>query len=335
MSQRDIILLPGDGIGPSIVDATVQVLQHAGCEFRYRECLIGQTALDAGEELIPQETLDQIERVGIALKGPVTTPVGQGFTSVNVALRKHFDLYANVRPILSFKGARALYSDIDLLVIRENTEGMYSGEGQHLSADRSRAETLSVITRFESQRIINYAFALASRLQRRKVTVCHKANILKATQGLFLEVGRDIASQYPDIEHQEMIIDNTAMQLVMNPHQFDILVTTNLFGDIISDLCAGLCGGLGLAPGANIGDSKAIFEAVHGSAPDIAGQNLANPSAMILAACLMLDHLGMEASASRIRGALRSAIEAGDRLTRDLGGEASTTEFTQAVLQRL
>ena len=335
MSKREIVLLPGDGIGPSIVDAALHVLQRTGCEFRYHESLIGQTALDAGEELIPQETLAQIERTGIALKGPVTTPVGQGFTSVNVTLRKHFDLYANLRPILSFKGARALYSDIDLIIIRENTEGMYSGQGQHLSADRSRAETLSVITRFESQRVINYAFALARRLKRRKVTVCHKANILKATQGLFLEVGREIAGQYPDIEHQEMIIDNAAMQLVMNPHQFDVIVTTNLFGDIISDLCAGLGGGLGLAPGANIGDNKAIFEAVHGSAPDIAGQNIANPAAMILAACLMLDHLGMQESANRIRAALRGAIEAGDRVTRDLGGEGSTTEFTQAVLQRL
>lgn len=335
MSKREIILLPGDGIGPSITDATLKVLERIGCEFQYREAVIGQTALDAGKELIPQETLNLIERVGIALKGPVTTPIGHGFTSVNVTLRKHFDLYANIRPVLSFKGARALYTDIDLIIIRENTEGMYSGQGQHLSADGSRAENLSVITRFESQRIITYAFALARRLKRHKVTVCHKANILKATQGLFLATGREIAKQYPDIAHQELIIDNTAMQLVMNPHQFDIIVTTNLFGDIISDLCAGLTGGLGLAPGANIGDNKAIFEAVHGSAPDIAGQNIANPAAMMLAACLMLDHLGMGEPAQRIRAAIRGAIEAGDRITRDLGGEGSTTDFTQAVLQRL
>ncbi|HET8701665.1 MAG TPA: isocitrate dehydrogenase [Nitrococcus sp.] len=335
MDKREIVLLPGDGIGPSITEATLEVLQHAGCEFQYHHALIGQTALDAGKELIPQETLDLIERTGIALKGPVTTPIGRGFTSVNVTLRKHFDLYANVRPVLSFKGAHALYADIDLIIIRENTEGMYSGQGQYLSADGSRAENLSVITRFESQRVITYAFALAQRLGRHKVTVCHKANILKATQGLFLEVGREVAKHYPDIAHQELIIDNTAMQLVMNPHQFDVIVTTNLFGDIISDLCAGLAGGLGLAPGANIGDSKAIFEAVHGSAPDIAGQNIANPAAMMLAACLMLDHLGMHEPAERIRTAIRSTIEAGDRTTRDLGGEGGTTDFAKAILERL
>ena len=335
MGKREITLLPGDGIGPSITDSTLAVLEKIGCGLQYREALIGQAALDAGKELIPQETLDLIERTGVALKGPVTTPIGRGVTSVNVALRKHFDLYANVRPVLSFKGARALYTDIDLIIIRENTEGMYSGQGQHLSADGSRAENLSVITRLESQRVITYAFTLARRLKRHQVTVCHKANILKATQGLFLAVGREIAKQYPDIAHQELIIDNAAMQLVMNPHQFDIIVTTNLFGDILSDLCAGLAGGLGLAPGANIGANKAIFEAVHGSAPDIAGQNIANPTAMMLAACLMLDHLGMDEPAERIRAAVRGAIEAGDRLTRDLVGKGGTTDFTQAVLERL
>ncbi|MDN5870979.1 MAG: isocitrate dehydrogenase [Nitrococcus sp.] len=335
MSAREITLLPGDGIGPSVSDATLEVLQRAGCDFQYQKASIGQTALDAGKELIPQETFDLIERTGVALKGPVTTPIARGFTSVNVTLRKHFDLYANVRPVLSFKGARALYTGLDLIIIRENTEGMYSGQGQHRSADDSRAENLSVITRFESERIIRYAFALARRLNRRKVTVCHKANILKATQGLFLDVGREVAEHYPDIAHQELIIDNAAMQLVMNPHQFDIIVTTNLFGDILSDLCAGLGGGLGLAPGANIGDNKAIFEAVHGSAPDIAGQNIANPTAMMLAACLMLDHLGMCEPAERIRAAIGGAIETGDRITRDLGGEGGTTDFTDAVLERL
>lgn len=335
MSAREITLLPGDGIGPSITDATLEVLKQAGCALQYHEATIGQTALDAGQALIPQETLDRIEHTGIALKGPVTTPIGRGFTSVNVTLRKHFDLYANVRPVLSFKGAQALYADIDLITIRENTEGMYSGQGQYLSADGSRAENLSVITRFESERINTYAFELARRLNRRKVTVCHKANILKSTQGLFLDVGREIATRYPDITHEELIIDNAAMQLVMDPYQFDIIVTTNLFGDIISDLCAGLGGGLGLAPGANIGENKAIFEAVHGSAPDIAGQNLANPTAMMLAACLMLDHLDMSEPAKRIRAAIRGAVEAGDRITQDLGGGGSTTDFTEAVVERL
>lgn len=335
MNQREITLLPGDGIGPSIIESTLQVLERAGCDFRFQHALIGQSALDAGRELIPRETLELIERTGIVLKGPVSTPIGQGFTSVNVTLRKYFDLYANVRPVLSFKGARALYTDIDLITIRENTEGMYAGERQYLSEDGSRAETLSVITRRESERIVTFAFELTRRLNRKKVTLCHKANILKSTQGLFLETGREVAKKYPDITHQELIIDNAAMQLVMNPRQFDVIVTTNLFGDIISDLCAGLIGGLGLAPGANIGDHRAIFEAVHGSAPDLAGRNIANPTAMMLAACMMLDHLGMEKPGKQIRHAIASAIEAGDRITRDIGGESGTTDFTAAVLERL
>lgn len=335
MSEREITVLRGDGIGPSIVDATLEILEAAGARFRYRFADIGESALDQGKDLIPQQTLDDIDETGIALKGPVTTPVGEGFSSVNVALRKHFRLYANVRPVLSFPGTRSRYEDVDIITVRENTEGLYSGEGQRLSDDGSRAEALSVITRDESERIIRFAFELARERGRRKVTIAHKANIMKSTQGLFLRVGREIENEYPDIEHNELIIDNCCMQLVMDPHQFDVIVTTNLFGDIISDLCAGLIGGLGLAPGANIGDDRAIFEAVHGSAPDIAGKNIANPTSMILASALMLEHLDMQDKADAIRAAVREAIASGDRTTPDLGGDGGTTDFAEAVVERL
>ena len=335
MGEREITVLRGDGIGPSIVDATLEILEAAGARFQYRYADIGQSALDQDKDLIPQETLDNIAETGVALKGPVTTPVGEGFSSVNVALRKHFELYANVRPVLSFPGTRSRYEDIDIITVRENTEGLYSGEGQTVSDDGNRAEALSVITRKESERVIRFAFELARRRGRRKVTIAHKANIMKSTQGLFLKVGREIEEQYPDIDHNELIIDNCCMQLVMDPHQFDIIVTTNLFGDIVSDLCAGLVGGLGMAPGANIGDGRAIFEAVHGSAPDIAGKNIANPTSMILAAAMMLDHLDMDDMADRIRDAVRDVIASGDRTTKDLGGSGGTTDFADAVVERL
>ncbi len=335
MSEREITVLRGDGIGPSIVDATLEILEAAGARFRYRYADIGQSALDQDKDLIPQDTLDDISETGIALKGPVTTPVGEGFSSVNVALRKHFQLYANVRPVLSFPGTRSRYDDIDIITVRENTEGLYSGEGQTVSDDGSRAEALSVITREESERVIRFAFEMARERGRRKVTIAHKANIMKSTQGLFLKVGREIEEEFPDIEHNELIIDNCCMQLVMDPHQFDVIVTTNLFGDIISDLCAGLVGGLGMAPGANIGDDHAIFEAVHGSAPDIAGKNIANPTSMILASAMMLDHLNMEEPAGRIRDAVRDVIASGDRTTKDLGGSGGTTDFAEAVMDRL
>ena len=335
MGEREITVLRGDGIGPSIVDATLEILEAAGARFRYRYADIGQSALDQDKDLIPQQTLDDIAETGVALKGPVTTPVGEGFSSVNVALRKHFELYANVRPVLSFPGTRSRYEDIDIITVRENTEGLYSGEGQTVSDDGNRAEALSVITRKESERVIRFAFDLARQRGRRKVTIAHKANIMKSTQGLFLKVGREIEEEYPDIDHNELIIDNCCMQLVMDPHQFDIIVTTNLFGDIVSDLCAGLVGGLGMAPGANIGDGRAIFEAVHGSAPDIAGKNIANPTSMILAAAMMLDHLDMADMGGRIRDAVREVIASGDRTTQDLGGSGGTTDFADAVMERL
>ncbi|MBL8012842.1 MAG: NAD-dependent isocitrate dehydrogenase, partial [Candidatus Omnitrophica bacterium] len=271
----------------------------------------------------------------IALKGPITTPIGEGFSSINVALRKTFDLFSNVRPALSFAGTKSRYENIDIITVRENTEGMYSGQGQTITQDGEHAEAVSVITHKGAERIVRFAFDLAQKNNRKKITVVHKANILKSTSGLFLKTAREVAKEFENISCQEMIVDNCAMQLVMNPHQFDVIVTTNLFGDIISDLCAGLVGGLGLAPAANIGDDAAIFEAVHGSAPDIAGKNIANPAALMLASAMMLDHLRMTPRANRLRQALRDTIAARDRVTKDLGGSATTDDFTQAVIEKL
>ncbi|MGN4990736.1 isocitrate dehydrogenase [Aeromonas sp. 97A] len=335
MSKRKITVIPGDGIGPSIIESAIQILTHAGCDFEYEYADAGLVALEKHGELLPQATLDLIEKNKVSLKGPLTTPVGGGFTSINVSLRKKFNLYANVRPVISFKGTRSRYDNIDIITVRENTEGMYSGAGQKRSDDNKSAEAMSIITREGAERIVKFAFELARQEGRKKVTIIHKANILKSTSGLFLEVARDIASHYPDIQSEEMIVDAACMNLVMYPERFDVMVTTNLFGDILSDLCAGLVGGLGMAPGANIGDGAAIFEAVHGSAPDIAGKNIANPTSVILASIQMLEYLGMQDKAERIREAVRATVESGDRVTRDLGGTASTSEFTQAIIDRL
>ncbi|GLS82963.1 isocitrate dehydrogenase [Paraferrimonas haliotis] len=335
MGTRKITVIPGDGIGPSIIDSALQILDKVGCDFEYEFADAGLTALEKHGELLPQNTLDLIEKNQVTLKGPLTTPVGGGFTSINVTLRKRFNLYANVRPVLSFAGTQARYENIDIITIRENTEGMYSGVGQKVSEDGSAAEAMSVITREGAERIVTFAYELARKEGRKKVTAVHKANIMKSTSGLFLEVAREIAKRYPDIESDEMIVDATCMKLVMNPEQFDVIVTTNLFGDILSDLCAGLVGGLGMAPGANIGKEAAIFEAVHGSAPDIAGKNLANPTSVILASIQMLEYLGMSDKAEAIRSAIQQVIAEGDRTTRDLGGSHGTTDFTQAVLERL
>ncbi|MGN4977291.1 isocitrate dehydrogenase [Aeromonas allosaccharophila] len=335
MSKRKITVIPGDGIGPSIIESAIQILTHAGCDFEYEYADAGLVALEKHGELLPQATLDLIEKNKVSLKGPLTTPVGGGFTSINVSLRKKFNLYANVRPVISFKGTRSRYDNIDIITVRENTEGMYSGAGQKRSDDNKSAEAMSIITREGAERIVKFAFELARQEGRKKVTIIHKANILKSTSGLFLEVAREIASHYPDIQSEEMIVDAACMNLVMYPERFDVMVTTNLFGDILSDLCAGLVGGLGMAPGANIGDGAAIFEAVHGSAPDIAGKNIANPTSVILASIQMLEYLGMQDKAERIRKAVRATIESGDRVTRDLGGTASTSEFTQAIIDRL
>jgi len=330
-----VTVLTGDGIGPEIVSATIKVLEVLDCGLEFDYAIAGGEALKQGLDLVPEETLEKIAQHPVALKGPITTPIGRGFSSVNVSLRQHFDLFANVRPALSIPGATMRYSDIDILVVRENMEGLYSGVGHTRSEDGERAELRSVVTRRGSTRVIHHAFKLAEQMHRRKVTVVHKANIMKSTSGLFLEVARDVAKDFPAIEFEEMIVDNCAMQLVMNPHRFDVIVTTNLFGDILSDLCAGLVGGLGLAPGANIGDERGIFEAVHGSAPDIAGQNIANPTALLLASAMMLDYLDLNETSNRIRAAVRQVIGEGKTLTPDLGGSASTDAYTEALISKL
>ncbi|ALP39640.1 isocitrate dehydrogenase [Aeromonas schubertii] len=335
MSKTRITVIPGDGIGPNIIDSAIQILQKAGCDFDYDYADAGLTALEKHGELLPQATLDLIDQNKVTLKGPLTTPVGGGFTSINVSLRKKFNLYANVRPVISFKGTKSRYENIDIITVRENTEGMYSGAGQRRSDDNNSAEAMSIVTREGAERIVEFAFDLAKKEGRQKVTVVHKANILKSTSGLFLEVARQVAARHPEIQCEEMIVDAACMNLVMYPERFDVIVTTNLFGDILSDLCAGLVGGLGMAPGANIGSGAAIFEAVHGSAPDIAGKNIANPTSVILASVQMLEYLGMQEKAERILAAVRSTIEAGQCVTRDLGGSATTDQFTQAVMAKL
>ncbi|MDZ4258894.1 MAG: isocitrate/isopropylmalate family dehydrogenase [Gemmatimonadales bacterium] len=335
---HDITLIPGDGIGPEITDATVQVLEATGLDFVWDRQLGGMTAVAATGEPLPEETLASIRRTRLALKGPLTTPVGGGFRSVNVALRKEFALYANVRPARTIiPGGR--FDHVDIVLVRENLEGLYIGQERWVEVDgdpHGQAESVAVVTRVGAERVIRYAFEYAVRHRRKKVTLVHKANILKFTTGLFLEIGREIAAEYADrVAFDDMIVDNCAMQLVLRPEQFDVMVTTNLFGDILSDEISGLVGGLGLAPGGNIGSEAAIFEAVHGSAPDIAGQGVANPSALMLAAALMLEHLGEDALGSRVRRAIIATIVADEVRTRDLGGTASTQEFGDAVARRV
>ena len=331
-----ITVIRGDGIGPEIMAATLHVLDQMSLGLQYEEADAGLVALEKHGDLLPKATLDSISKNKIALKSPLTTPVGEGFSSINVQLRRHFDLYANVRPAKSFPNTKSRFpSGVDLITVRENTEGAYSGEGQQVSEDGETATLIQKVTHKGSERIVRYAFDLARKTGRKKVTVVHKANILKSTSGLFLKTAREVAAQYPDIECNEMIVDNTCMQLVLEPAQFDVIVTTNLFGDIISDLCAGLVGGLGLAPGANIGETGAIFEAVHGSAPDIAGKGIANPCALLLAAGQMLDHLGLPADAARLRKAIVTTLEARDNLTPDLGGEGTTMSFAEAIASRV
>ena len=333
---QTITVIRGDGIGPEIMDAALSVLDTMNTGLQYEEADAGLVALEKHGELLPQATLDSIRRNRIALKSPLTTPVGEGFSSINVELRKRFDLYANVRPAKSFPNTKSRFpTGVDLIIVRENTEGAYIGEGQSLSEDGETAMLTQKVTRRGSERIARYAFELARKTGRKQVTVVHKANILKSTSGLFLRTARVVAAEYPDILCNEMIVDNTCMQLVMRPEQFDIIVTTNLFGDIISDLCAGLVGGLGLAPGANIGTEAAIFEAVHGSAPDIAGKGVANPCALLLAIGQMLDHIGQPENAARLRNAIIATLEARDSMTPDLGGTGTTTSFAKAIASRL
>lgn len=333
-----VTLIPGDGIGPDITQATVRVLEAAGAELEWDEQLAGAAGVVRYNDPMPDCTLDSIKRTRLALKGPLETPIGAGYRSVNVALRKTFDLYANVRPARDLvPGGR--YDGVDIVLIRENTEGLYAGIEHYIQIGddpKAAAESIALITRFGSERVLRYAFEYAIRHGRKKVTLVHKANILKFSQGLFREVGQLVAREYAGrVEYDERIIDAMAMQLVMRPEAFDVVVTTNMFGDILSDLISGLVGGLGLAPGANIGDTAAIFEAVHGTAPDIAGKGVANPAALLLAACLMLDHLAQVERAQRIRTALEATVREGKVVTRDLGGTATTAEFTDAIIARL
>ncbi len=335
MSKRRITVIKGDGIGPSITDATLKVLDALNCDFEYDFAQVGISCLVEGKPLIPEEVLDLIRKNKVTLKGPLTTPIGEGFTSINVTLRKTFELFANVRPAISFPGTKSRYDNIDIITVRENMQGMYSGKGQIVTDDGKLAQAMSIYSKDDCLRIIDFAYNIAKKNNRKKITIIHKANILKTTSGLFLQTGREIAKKYPEIETNEMIVDNACMQLVMNPHQFDVIVTTNLFGDIISDLCAGLVGGLGMAPGANIGKETAIFEAVHGSAPDIAHKNIANPTALFLAAAIMLDYLDMADKAKKIRDAIREVTTKKDRVTIDLGGNGSTDEYTSSIIERL
>lgn len=332
-----VTLIPGDGIGPSIADATRKAIEATGVQIDWDVQEAGVAAIEKFKDPLPQQTFDSIVRTKLALKGPLTTPVGTGFRSVNVALRKEFDLYINLRPAKSMEGIKTPFHNIDLIVFRENTEEFYAGIEHYIDSRKSAAETIGVVTRAGCERIARAAFEYARKHKRNKVTIVHKANIMKFTGGLFLDVSRKIASEYPEIQCNDRIVDNMAMQLVMNPHQFDIIVTTNLFGDILSDLCSGLVGGLGMAPGANIGYEAAIFEAVHGSAPDIAGKNLANPSAMILAGAMMLDHIGEATAAEKIRNAVAFVVKEGKTLTKDLSPNkfVGTTEFTEAVLTNI
>jgi isocitrate dehydrogenase (NAD+) len=333
-----VTLIPGDGIGPDITQAVVRVIEATGADIQWNRRDAGVSAIEKHTTPIPQETLDSIRTNRVALKGPLTTPVGVGFRSINVALRKEFDLYSNVRPAYTIvRGGR--YEGVDIVLIRENTEGLYSGVEHYVGIGgdpRAAAESVMLVTRFGVERILRYAFEYALKNGRKKVTLAHKANILKYTQGLFLDVGREMAKEYEGrVEFEDRIIDAAAMMLVMDPDKFDVIVCENMFGDILSDLIAGLVGGLGMAPGANIGKDAAIFEAVHGSAPDIAGKGIANPLALLLAAAMMLDHLDMRDEAARIRKALVATVVEGDSLTPDLGGTGTTDSLADAIIKRL
>lgn len=332
MSHK-VTLIPGDGIGPEVTKATVRILEATGVKFEWESFAVGAEAYEKLGEYIPKELTESIERTRVALKGPVTTPVGGGFASINVALRKQFDLYANFRPIRNLPHIPTRYPDVDLIIVRENTESLYSGLEHEVVP--GVVESLKIITEKASTRIAKFAFAYARKNQRKKIHAIHKANIMKLSDGLFLRCCRTIAKDYPEITYGEHIVDNTCMQLVMNPYQYDMLLMENLYGDILSDLCAGLVGGLGLVPGANFGHDCAIFEAVHGSAPDIAGKNCANPTAVLRSALLMLGHIGEHQAADKITTALDDVYNDGNKLTRDVGGTAGTSEFADAVIQAM
>ncbi len=331
--MQTITLIPGDGTGPELISAAREVLEAAGADIKWEIMDAGQTAFEKGMKVLPDEVLESIRRNKVALKGPLTTPVGTGFRSVNVALRKALDLYVNLRPVKTYKGVPSRYDNIDLIVVRENTEDLYAGIEHMVGEDA--AESIKIITRKGSQRIVRFAFEHARREKRKKVTAVHKANIMKCTDGLFLDVAREVAAEYPDIEFEDRIVDNMCMQLVSKPQLYDVMVLPNLYGDIISDLCAGLVGGLGIAPGANIGEGVAIFEPVHGSAPKYAGQNKVNPTATILSAVLMLKYLGQTETAIKIEKALAGVIAERKEVTYDLGGEATTSQMAAAVMRKM
>ena len=332
-----ITLIPGDGIGPEISRAATRVIEAAGVKIEWEIHEAGFNAIEKHKDPLPQTVIDSIARNKVALKGPLTTPVGTGFRSVNVALRKEFDLYSNLRPAKSMEGIKSRHENVDLIIVRENTEEFYSGIEHYVDAVKSAAETIGIVTRTGSERIIRYAFDYARKHNRKKVTVVHKANILKYTSGLFLDVAKSMAKEYPEIEMNDKIVDNMAMQMVINPNQFEVIVTTNLFGDILSDLASGLVGGLGVAPGANIGYHNAIFEAVHGSAPDIAGKNVANPCAIILASAMMLDYIGEPDAARQIEKAVAHVIKEGKKVTKDLNATnfVTTDQMADAIIENL
>jgi isocitrate dehydrogenase (NAD+) len=333
MAKHTVTLIPGDGIGPEIIAATVRIIEATGVDIEWETQIIGAYALEKFGVTIPEATIESIKKNKVALKGPLTTPVGKGFTSVNVGLRKALDLYANVRPIKALPNVPSRYPELDLVIVRENTESLYAGL-EHVVVP-GVVESLKIITEKASTRIARYAFEFAKSHGRRKVTAMHKANIMKLSDGLFLECFYNVAKNFPEIEADDKIIDNACMQLVMRPEQFDVMVLENLYGDIVSDLCAGLIGGLGLAPGANIGEQGAVFEAVHGSAPDIAGQGVANPTAILMSALLMLRHLGETEAADRAEKAMMAVYADGRIRTRDLGGAAKTDEFATAIIEKL
>lgn len=331
--KHTITLIPGDGIGPEIIAATVRIIEASGVDIQWETQIIGAYALEKFGTTIPEATIESIKKNKVALKGPLTTPVGKGFTSVNVGLRKALDLYANVRPIKALPNVPCRYPELDLVIVRENTESLYAGL-EHTVVP-GVVESLKIITEKASTRIARYAFEFARSRGRKKVTAMHKANIMKLSDGLFLECFYKVAENYKEIPADDKIIDNACMQLVMRPEQFDVMVLENLYGDIVSDLCAGLIGGLGLAPGANIGEQGAVFEAVHGSAPDIAGQGVANPTAIMMSAFMMLRHLGETEAANRAERAMMEVYAEGEVRTKDLGGTAKTDEFANAIIDKL
>ncbi len=333
---QTVCIIPGDGIGPEVAEAAQRVIDASGAPIEWVSLPAGAAAAEEHGDVLPEMTVRAIQEHRVALKGPVTTPIGKGFTSVNVSLRKRLNLYAAVRPVRSMPGVKTRYEGVELVVVRENTEGLYSGIENEIVP--GVVQSLKIASRPACERIARFAFRYARERGRRRVTVFHKANIMKKSDGLFLECARQIhATEAPDIEYDELIIDNGCMQLVKDPTRFDILLLENLYGDVISDLCAGLVGGLGVVPGSNIGDDCAVFEAVHGSAPDIAGQNIANPLALIMSGVMMLNHLQMVEAAERIKAAYNAVLGEGrpEEITRDIGGRAGTREFTEALIRRM